>query len=117
MDQIRIIGGTPLKGTIEISGAKNAALPLLTASLLSADPLELSNVPDLADIHSLIELLTQHGVRCEWDLGSKTLKLTAATITSTTAPYDIVRKQTILLLNESEYGREDLICRRMLFCI
>ncbi len=98
MDQIRIVGGTPLKGTIEISGAKNAALPLLTASLLSAAPLNLSNVPDLADIHSLIELLTQHGVKCEWDLGSKTLKLTAQTITSTTAPYDIVRKMRASIL-------------------
>lgn len=98
MDQIRIIGGTPLKGTIEISGAKNAALPLLAASLLSSETLELSNVPDLADIHSLIELLTQHGVDCQWDLKTKILSLTAPTITNTTAPYDIVRKMRASIL-------------------
>jgi UDP-N-acetylglucosamine 1-carboxyvinyltransferase len=98
MDQIRIIGGTPLQGTIEISGAKNAALPLLAASLLSSETLELSNVPDLADIHSLVELLTQHGVVCQWDLKTKTLSLTAQTITNTTAPYDIVRKMRASIL-------------------
>lgn len=98
MDQIRIIGGTPLKGTIEISGAKNAALPLLTAALLSDDTLELSNVPDLADIHSMIELLDQHGVECQWNRQTKVLTLSANTIASTTAPYDIVRKMRASIL-------------------
>ena len=98
MDQIRIIGGTPLKGTIEISGAKNAALPLLTAALLSDNSLELSNVPDLADIHSMIELLDQHGVECQWNKQTKVLTLSASTIASTTAPYDIVRKMRASIL-------------------
>ena len=98
MDQIRIIGGTPLQGTIEISGAKNAALPLLTAALLSSEALELTNIPDLADIKSMIELLEQHGVGVTRDLKSKKVTLTAHTITNTTAPYDIVRKMRASIL-------------------
>ena len=57
MDQIRITGGHKLNGTIQISGAKNAALPLMAACLLTEDPLSLANVPQLADIATMIELL------------------------------------------------------------
>lgn len=98
MDQIRIIGGTPLKGTITISGAKNAALPLLTAALLTEESLELTNMPDLADIKSMIELLEQHGLQVTRDFDSKTVVLNGQTITSTTAPYDIVRKMRASIL-------------------
>src|SRR5580765_251375 len=62
MDRILIRGGVPLSGTINIGGAKNAALPLMAASLLTADPLVLGNLPDLADITTMASLLVQHGV-------------------------------------------------------
>src|SRR5204862_1958141 len=62
MDRILIRGGTPLTGTIPIGGAKNAALPLMAASLLTAEPLVLANLPDLADIRTMANLLGQHGV-------------------------------------------------------
>ncbi|MCK5295871.1 MAG: UDP-N-acetylglucosamine 1-carboxyvinyltransferase, partial [Alphaproteobacteria bacterium] len=62
MDKIRIIGGVPLKGKIQISGAKNAALPLMAASLLTEDTLNLTNMPDLADIKTMTNLLVNHGV-------------------------------------------------------
>ena len=65
MDRIRIRGGRQLKGQIRISGAKNAALPLMVASMLSDQPLTLHNVPRLADISTMMQLLRQHGVEIE----------------------------------------------------
>ena len=62
MDQIRIRGGTPLKGAVTVSGAKNAALPLMAASLLTDDTLTLTNLPHLIDITTMARLLAQHGV-------------------------------------------------------
>lgn len=94
MDRIEIDGGTRLSGELKISGAKNAALPLMVATLLSDKPLELSHVPHLADIATLGEILAQHGVevmRSETGDGDA-LTLSAARITSTLAPYDLVRK-------------------------
>ncbi len=99
MDKIRIKGGVPLAGVIPIGGAKNAALPLMAASLLSAETLTLENVPDLADIATMANLLVQHGVGV--DIGearAHTLGLAAAHITSTTAPYDLVRKMRASVL-------------------
>ncbi|MEM8784301.1 MAG: UDP-N-acetylglucosamine 1-carboxyvinyltransferase [Pseudomonadota bacterium] len=90
MDSIRIQGNGPLKGAIRVSGAKNAALPLMIASLLTDEPLVLENTPDLADIRLLCEILAQHGVTATRDGAS--LTLTAARITNTLAPYDLVRK-------------------------
>ena len=98
MHQIKIIGGVPLKGEIAISGAKNAALPLMTAALLTDEPLVLTNMPHLADITSMEALLDQHGVHLSSDLNLKTLTLTARTIHNTTAPYDIVRKMRASIL-------------------
>jgi UDP-N-acetylglucosamine 1-carboxyvinyltransferase len=96
MDRILIRGGRPLNGSIPISGAKNAALPLMIASLLSDQTLHLENVPDLADVRELIRLLTQHGVRVERDVlgdGSvHSISLKAEEIVSTTAPYEIVSR-------------------------
>ena len=63
MDKIRIIGGRPLQGTISIGGAKNAALPLMAASLLTSDTLSLSNLPHLADITTMLHLLSELGVQ------------------------------------------------------
>jgi UDP-N-acetylglucosamine 1-carboxyvinyltransferase len=105
MDKIRIRGAKPLRGTIVIGGAKNAALPLMTASLLTEDTLTLSNLPHLADITTLANLLVQHGVEIRMDGHSpngghagRVLDLTAARITSTTAPYDLVRKMRASVL-------------------
>ena len=100
MDSIRIRGGKPLQGKIEISGAKNAALPLMVASLLTEDTLTLSNLPHVADISTLITLLCQHGATAAMNGQSangggsdgRSLSINAKTITRTEAPYDIVRK-------------------------
>ena len=100
MDSIRIRGGKPLQGKIEISGAKNAALPLMVASLLTEETLTLSNLPHVADISTLITLLCQHGAKAvmngETAAGGgsdgRSLSINAKTITNTEAPYDIVRK-------------------------
>ena len=103
MDLLRIAGGRPLHGTIRIGGAKNAALPLMAASLLTDDTLTLGNLPHLADITTLANLLVQHGVHIamQGDGGERmgrVLSLTAADITSTTAPYDLVRKMRASVL-------------------
>ncbi|HEX3430655.1 MAG TPA: UDP-N-acetylglucosamine 1-carboxyvinyltransferase [Rhizomicrobium sp.] len=90
MDRIRIEGGARLSGAIPISGAKNAALPLMAAALLTESPLVLSNVPKLVDIAFMAELLTSFGVRVERE--HDTLRISAATIRSTIASYDLVRK-------------------------
>jgi len=97
MDKISIRGGSPLKGTIEISGAKNAALPLMAACLLTDAPLTLTNVPNLSDIVSMTQLLSQLGVEIT-AAGSHTMKLCAKNLSSTTAPYDIVRKMRASVL-------------------
>ncbi len=107
MDKIRIRGGKTLKGTIPISGAKNAALPLMSASLLSADKLTLSNIPYLADVITMANLLVQHGVHLHMDEKSlatsgfgRTLTLSAGEIENFTAPYDLVRtmRASVLVL-------------------
>ena len=95
MDSIRIIGGVPLSGTIHISGAKNAALPLMTCGLLTDERLVLSNVAKLADLATMAELLAQHGLAAEPE--GRTLSL-GGRITNTEAPYDIVRKMRASIL-------------------
>jgi len=92
MDRIRIRGGRPLSGEIKVGGAKNAALPLMVAGMLTDDPLVLSNVPRLADIATMTLLLQQHGIAVDpLTNDGRTLSLGGA-ITNTEAPYDIVRK-------------------------
>ena len=90
MDRLAIIGGRPLFGEIAISGAKNSALKLMAAALLTDEPLVIENTPRLADIDTLLKLLAQHGAAQTFD--GSTLTLHAKTITSTEAPYDLVRK-------------------------
>ena len=97
MDRIRIIGGNQLQGEIPISGAKNAALPLMIASLLTKDPLILENVPRLADVKQLERILENHGVdiavhgrKAAEDLSGQRMTLQAAEIIDTTAPYELV---------------------------
>ena len=97
MDRIRIRGGHPLKGEIPISGAKNAALKLMAASLLTAEPLILANVPRLADVRAMAELLVSFGVGVQVTMAAQfgegdTMKLEAGEITSVFASYDMVRK-------------------------
>ncbi len=104
MDRIRIRGGRQLKGELHISGSKNASLPLMVAAMLSDKPLTLKNVPRLADINTMIQLLEQHGVEISAAPGENghargtTLVLKAGKIASTTAPYDIVRKMRASVL-------------------
>jgi UDP-N-acetylglucosamine 1-carboxyvinyltransferase len=104
MDRIRIRGGRPLQGRIPIGGAKNAALPLMAAALLTDETLTLENLPFLADITTLSHLLVQHGVSItmtgavrEGETGHR-LALDAGRIASTTAPYDLVRKMRASIL-------------------
>ncbi len=100
MDRIRIVGGNRLNGTIPISGAKNATLPLMIASLLTEDTLTLDNVPNLADVSLLQLILGNHGVDImiagkragENGHNGRTLHISAKNIVDTTAPYDLVSK-------------------------
>lgn len=90
MDRLAIIGGRPLFGEIAISGAKNSALKLMAASLLTDEALVIRNTPRLADVEMMQRILAEHGVEQSFD--GSTLTLHARTITSTLAPYDLVRK-------------------------
>jgi UDP-N-acetylglucosamine 1-carboxyvinyltransferase len=100
MDRIRIVGGNQINGRIPISGAKNAALPLMIASLLTDDTLTLENVPHLADVEQLIRILGNHGVdysvngrrERQHEGYSRTINFTARSIVDTTAPYELVSK-------------------------
>ncbi|MCO5063375.1 MAG: UDP-N-acetylglucosamine 1-carboxyvinyltransferase [Rhizobiaceae bacterium] len=100
MDRIRIVGGNELRGSIPISGAKNAALPLIIASLLTDDTLTLENVPHLADVEQLIRILGNHGVdhsvngrrEKQGELYARTINFSARNIVDTTAPYELVSK-------------------------
>jgi len=104
MEQIIIEGGHPLQGELPISGAKNAALPLMCAALLSDEGLTLHNLPHLADIKTLAILLSELGTSLDyqkegWDIGSgQSIHLKTKNITSTTAPYDMVRKMRASIL-------------------
>jgi UDP-N-acetylglucosamine 1-carboxyvinyltransferase len=100
MDRIRIVGGNKLNGTILISGAKNAALPLMIAALLSEETLILDNVPRLADVAQLQRILGNHGLDImsagkrpgDREYQGQTLHISAANIIDTTAPYDLVSR-------------------------
>lgn len=100
MDRIKIVGGNQLNGIIPISGAKNAALPLMIASLLTSDTLTLENVPHLADVEQLVRILGNHGVdisvngrrESQSEAYSRTMHFTCRTVVDTTAPYELVSK-------------------------
>ena len=108
MDRIKIRGGVSLKGDVNISGAKNAALPLMAATLLTDEPLILTNLPRLADISSMADLLEDLGVDLIFNSDHNTskngheyeqaIKLIAKNISGTTAPYDVVRKMRASVL-------------------
>jgi UDP-N-acetylglucosamine 1-carboxyvinyltransferase len=100
MDKIKIVGGNQLNGVIPISGAKNAALPLMIASLLTKDTLTLENMPLLADVTQLERILSNHGVDVaiagkragETADSGRTIRFTAREIVDTTAPYELVSR-------------------------
>jgi UDP-N-acetylglucosamine 1-carboxyvinyltransferase len=98
MDKLVIEGGRPLAGEVRISGAKNAALPILCASLLAAEPLHLQNVPDLQDVRTTLKLLAQMGVREQ--RAPQQLTLDAAAVDNPVAPYELVKtmRASILVL-------------------
>ena len=103
MDRITIRGGNRLKGRLQISGAKNAALTLLPCALLSEEPLTLTNLPRLADVDSFGHLLNELGVsttvrRGKGDMIGREMRMSANVIASTVAPYDIVRKMRASIL-------------------
>jgi UDP-N-acetylglucosamine 1-carboxyvinyltransferase len=98
MQKLKIRGGKTLNGSVRISGAKNAALPIISASLLSAEPLALTNVPQLNDIGTMVKLLAQMGVVAQ--RSGESLTLSAANIAHKTADYEMVKtmRASILVL-------------------
>ncbi|HUQ75320.1 MAG TPA: UDP-N-acetylglucosamine 1-carboxyvinyltransferase [Burkholderiales bacterium] len=99
MDKLRIRGGRPLEGEVRVSGAKNAALPIMCAALLTAEPLRLGNVPQLMDVRTMAKLLRQMGVDAEPPADGR-IVLHAARITDPTASYDLVKtmRASVLVL-------------------
>ncbi|MBV8772461.1 MAG: UDP-N-acetylglucosamine 1-carboxyvinyltransferase [Deltaproteobacteria bacterium] len=90
MDKVIIHGGRPLHGSVCLSGSKNATLPILMATLLTTEPVLISNVPRLRDVNTAIELLTRLGVQVHWR-GDHQLELCAANVKSCEAPYELVK--------------------------
>src|SRR5512137_1891744 len=99
MDKIRVVGGAPLSGRVEISGAKNAALPAMVASLLTPETVQLENIPYVRDILTTRRLLSEMGAAAEV-LPDGTASHTAAEISHPEAPYELVRtmRASILVL-------------------
>jgi UDP-N-acetylglucosamine 1-carboxyvinyltransferase len=111
MDKLQIHGGQPLQGEVRISGAKNAALPILAATLLAEGPVSIGNVPHLQDVTTMIELLVQMGVSVT--IADKMrVEVDAATIRQCLAPYDLVRtmRASILVLGPllARFGHADV---------
>jgi UDP-N-acetylglucosamine 1-carboxyvinyltransferase len=103
MDRFKISGGVPLSGEVAVSGAKNAALPIICASILSAQPLELTNVPTLRDVATMKRLLAQMGTRIESlasSNGQESVRLTSDSMTHLQAPYELVKtmRASVLVL-------------------
>ena len=96
MDYLHIEGRYPLGGSVEISGAKNAALPLLAVTLLSSTPVTLTNIPNVADVRTFITLLSHLGATCSHD--NNRVHVNAKEVNSTCANYDIVRKMRASIL-------------------
>jgi UDP-N-acetylglucosamine 1-carboxyvinyltransferase len=111
MDKLIIHGNVPLNGEVRISGAKNAALPILAASLLTAAPVQISNVPHLQDVATIMSLLGQMGVRLTLDERSH-IEIDASKVTSYHAPYDLVRtmRASVLVLGPllGRFGEADV---------
>ncbi|MDP8236535.1 MAG: UDP-N-acetylglucosamine 1-carboxyvinyltransferase [Candidatus Erginobacter occultus] len=97
MDNIEIIGGNPLRGEVEVSGAKNAALPIMAAALLAPGKSVINRVPRLRDIETMLQIFRHLGVRCGWT-GPHTLEIDAADLSDCAAPYELVRKMRASVL-------------------
>ena len=97
MHYLRINGGKKLSGSVKISGAKNAALPLIALSILSKNEVVIKNLPAVSDIHTLIQLLSNLGAKCKF-LDANTAKIDPREVNSTKAIYDIVRKMRASIL-------------------
>jgi UDP-N-acetylglucosamine 1-carboxyvinyltransferase len=108
MDKFRIQGGACLSGTVRISGAKNAALPLLAATILASTPIKLTNVPDLKDVSTLIKVLESLGITVERNKADSSVHVDADTLNSKFAPYELVKtmRASILVLGPllARYG-------------
>lgn len=100
MDKLLIEGGARLSGTISASGAKNAALPILCSALLTAEPLRLTNLPQLQDVRTTQRLLRELGAAVDTDAEAGTTTITAAALSTHTAPYELVKtmRASILVL-------------------
>lgn len=100
MDILRIQGGARLSGSVEISGAKNAALPVLFASLLTAEKSVIQNVPNLADIHTTLKVLHALGLKAAFDETAHRVEIDGSTLASFEAPYELVRtmRASVLVL-------------------
>src|SRR5712675_691840 len=90
MDKIMIHGGAPLRGSVSLSGSKNAALPIMMASLLTSEPIKLTNVPRLRDVKTAMDLLIGLGVEARWT-DDHSVELHAANVTSHEASYELVK--------------------------
>src|SRR5512138_70145 len=100
MDQLVIKGGRPLRGSVRVSGAKNAALPLMAAALLTEEPVALQNVPRLVDVRTMARLLRHMGVQVDGAGTAAEVALSAARIRRGEAPYDLVKtmRASVLVL-------------------
>ena len=111
MDKLQITGGAPLEGEVRISGAKNAALPILAATLLAEKPVSVGNVPHLQDVTTMIELLGRMGVSVTIDDRMR-VEVDAATIKDCVAPYELVRtmRASIVVLGPllARFGKADV---------
>jgi UDP-N-acetylglucosamine 1-carboxyvinyltransferase len=111
MDKLMITGGTPLNGELRISGAKNAALPILAGTLLSDTPVTVGNIPHLLDITTTMELLGRMGIGLTVD-EKLNIEVDTSSISSQTAPYDLVKtmRASILVLGPlvSRFGRAEV---------
>ena len=98
MQKLSIQGGVPLSGEVRVAGAKNAALPILAAALLAAAPLRVTNLPNLNDVRTMIELLKRMGVKAKLD--AHAVELDAGSLTDPVAPYELVKtmRASILVL-------------------
>ena len=111
MDKLLIEGGTRLSGSIDISGAKNAALPILAGTLLASDPVRISNIPQLKDVATMITLLQSMGVEVTFD-EKLNVEVNASSVTEREAPYELVKtmRASILVLGPlvARFGEADV---------
>jgi hypothetical protein len=97
MDRLIIRGGRRIEGSVQVCGAKNAALPQIAAALLSPEPVELANVPEVIDVNTMLALMREFGVTAERGPGRR-LVLDAGGARNAQAPYDIVRRMRASIL-------------------